>query len=62
MIVLDSIIGYVFPKMLQHKVFQKNREIVNYTLNPIRRVLPAANIDLSHLIAIVGLSIIFILW
>ncbi|MBD65009.1 MAG: hypothetical protein CME62_07365 [Halobacteriovoraceae bacterium] len=61
-IIADAILSY-FPQFRHHEVARFIRKAANYTLDPIRKLLPEdLPIDISPIIVIVLINILMKLW
>lgn len=61
-LILDAIISY-FPNLKYNKIAIKIKQLADFTLAPIRRVLPDdLPFDLSPVVAIIILNLIMALW
>jgi YggT family protein len=61
-IIVDTILSYV-PSLKYNLWVMKIRKISNFSLNPIRKLVPAdLPLDISPIILILGLKLIEALW
>ncbi len=61
-LIIDWILAYL-PQFRHHPVVQRISQIANYSLNPVRRLMPRElPIDISPLIVILALKLFQVLW